>query len=54
MSKFPKMLREVIEEKKISVRCAVKAIGIDHGSLYRALKDDVNPEGKAFEKILNI
>ena len=52
MNKLPKMLRELIEQKgKTSVKPVAKAIGVDHGSLYRALKEGGNPEGKTIEKI---
>jgi hypothetical protein len=54
MLKISKMLKEVIEEKeKTSIRRIAKAIGVDHGSLYRALRDGGNPEGKTIEKILD-
>jgi len=54
MNKIPKMLRELIEQKgKTSVKLVAKAIGVDHGSLYRALKEGGNPEGKTIEKILD-
>ena len=48
------MLREIIEKKeKTTIRRVAKAIGVDHGSLYRGLKKGGNPEGKTIEKILN-
>ncbi len=54
MSKISKRLREVIEKKeKRSIKSVAKAIGVDHGSLYRALKDGGNPEGNTIEKILD-
>ena len=54
MLKISKMLREIIEEKeKTSIRRIAKAIKVDHGSLYRALKNGGNPEGKTIEKILD-
>ena len=54
MLKIAKMLREIIEEKeKTSIRRIAKAIEVDHGSLYRALRDGGNPEGKTIEKILD-
>ena len=54
MNKIPKMLRELIEQKgKTSVKRVAKAVGVDHGSLYRALKKAGNPEGKTIEKILD-
>jgi DNA-binding phage protein len=54
MTKIPKMLREIIEEKeRTSIRRVAQAIGLDHGSLYRALKPEGNPEGKTIERILD-
>ena len=54
MSKISRMLKEIIEKKeKTTIRKVAKAIGVDHGSLYRALKDGGNPEGKTIEKILD-
>lgn len=54
MNSIPKMLRELIEQKgKTSVKRVAKAIGVDHGSLYRALKEGANPEGKTIEKVLD-
>jgi len=39
LAKIPKILREIIEGKeKASIRRVAKAIAVDHGSLYRALK----------------
>ncbi len=49
-----KILREIIEQKeKTTIRRVAKAIGVDHGSLYRTLKDAGNPEGKTIQKILD-
>jgi DNA-binding phage protein len=54
MSKISRMLREIIEDKeRISIRRVAKAIGVDHGSLYRTLKNGGNPEGNTIEKILD-
>jgi DNA-binding phage protein len=54
MNKIPKVLTAVIEQKgKISVKRVAKAIGVDHGSLYRALKEGGNPAAKTIEKILD-
>lgn len=54
MSKISKMLREIIEKKeKKSIKSVAKAIGVDHGSLYRTLKDEGNPEAKTIEGILD-
>jgi len=51
---IPKMLRSLIEEKeKTTIKRVAKAIGVDHGSLYRTLKDGGNPEGKTIQKILD-
>jgi len=48
------MLRSLIEEKeKTTIKRVAKAIGVDHGSLYRTLKDGGNPEGKTIQKILD-
>jgi DNA-binding phage protein len=54
MSRTAKVLREIIENReKTSIRRVAKEIGVDHGSLYRALKDGGNPEGNTIEKILD-
>lgn len=54
MYKLQRMLREIIEGKeKTSIRRVAKAIGVDHGSLYRALKEGGNPEGRTIEKIVD-
>ena len=54
MAKIAGVLRDIIENKeKTSIRQVAKAIGVDHGSLYRALKDGGNPEGNTIEKILD-
>lgn len=54
MNTIPKMLKQLIEEKeKTSIRRVAESIGVDHGSLYRALSDSGNPERKTIEKILD-
>ena len=54
MSKIAAILREIIEEKaKTSIRRVARDIGVDHGSLYRALKDGGNPEANTIERILD-
>jgi DNA-binding phage protein len=54
MAKIAGILRDIIEKKeKTSIRKVAKAIGLDHGSLYRALKDGGNPEGNTIEKLLD-
>lgn len=48
------MLREIIEQGEgKSIKSVAKAIGVDHGSLYRTLKNGGNPEGNTIEKILD-
>lgn len=54
VSRLSKTLREIIEQKEgKSIKSVAKAIGVDHGSLYRTLKDGGNPEGNTIEKILD-
>jgi DNA-binding phage protein len=54
MGKISKMLRKIIEEReKTSIRRVAKEIGVDHGSLYRALKNGGNPEANTIENILD-
>lgn len=54
MSNISRILREIIEQREgKSIKSVAKAIGVDHGSLYRALKDGGNPEGNTIEKILD-
>jgi len=51
---IPKMLRSLIEEKeKTTIKRVAKTIGVDHGSLYRTLKNGGNPEAKTIQKILD-
>jgi DNA-binding phage protein len=53
MSRISKMLKGIIEKENLSNRGLAKAIGIDHASLSRSLKDDGNPESRTIEKILD-
>ena len=53
MSKISKMLKRIIEKEGISNRGLARAIGIDHASLSRSLKDEGNPESRTVEKILD-
>ena len=53
MSKISRMLKEIIEKKGGSIRGIARAIGIDHASLSRSLKDDGNPEAGTIEKLLD-
>lgn len=53
MSKISGMLKRIIEKEGLSIRGMARAIGIDHASLSRSLKDDGNPESRTVEKILD-
>jgi DNA-binding phage protein len=53
MSEISKMLKRIIEKESHSNRGLARAIGIDHASLSRSLKDDGNPESRTVEKILD-
>jgi DNA-binding phage protein len=53
MSTISKLLKTIIEKEKISHRALARAIGLDHASLSRSLRDDGNPESRTIEKILN-
>ncbi len=54
MSRLSKMLREIIEQREgKSIKSVAKAIGLDHGSLYRGLRNGGNPEANTIEKILD-
>ncbi len=54
MSRISKILREIIQQREgKSVKSVAKAIGVDHGSLYRTLKNGGNPEANTIEKILD-
>jgi len=54
MGRISRMLREIIEKReKTSIRRVAREIDVDHGSLYRALKNGGNPEGNTIEKILD-
>ncbi len=53
MSRISQILRTIIEKEKLSIRGVAQAVGIDHASLSRSLKDDGNPESRTIEKILD-
>lgn len=53
MGKISRMLKEIIEKEGVSIRGIARAIGIDHASLSRSLKDDGNPEARTIEKLLD-
>jgi len=50
--KITRLLRQVIKKEGVTIYRIAKAIGVDRGSLYRALRDEGNPEGRTIEKIL--
>ena len=47
------MLKIIIEKEGTSNRGLARAIGVDHASLSRSLKDNGNPESRTIEKILD-
>lgn len=47
------MLREIVEKEKVTNRGLARAIGVDHASLIRSLRNGGNPESKTIEKILH-
>ena len=53
MVRIPQMLKRIIEKEGLSIRGMARAVGIDHASLSRSLKDDGNPESRTIEKILD-
>jgi len=53
MSRISVMLKKLIDKETLSIRGIAKAIGIDHASLSRSLKDDGNPESRTIERILD-
>ncbi len=53
MSKTPRMLKDIIEKEECSIRGVARAVGIDHASLLRSLRDNGNPESRTIEKILD-
>jgi len=53
MSKASRMLKEIIEKKGVSIRSVARAVGVDHASLLRSLRDEGNPESRTVEKVLD-
>jgi DNA-binding phage protein len=53
MSKISRMLKEIIEKKGGSIRGIARAVGVDHASLLRSLRDGGNPESRTIEKVLD-
>jgi DNA-binding phage protein len=53
MSEISRMLKGIIEREGISIRGLARAIGVDHASLIRSLREGGNPESRTIEKILD-
>jgi DNA-binding phage protein len=53
MSKASRILKAIIEKEAYSIRGIARAVGIDHASLLRSLKDNGNPESRTIEKVLD-
>ena len=53
MSKISRMLKEIVEKEKVTIRGLARAIDVDHASLIRSLRDGGNPESRTIEKILD-
>jgi len=51
--KIPKMLRELMKKEGATLIGTARALGIDHASLLRSLKDTANPEARTIERILD-
>jgi DNA-binding phage protein len=52
MSKIQKTLRKIIKKEKLSIYRIAKAIGVDHGNLYRSLSNGSNLELNTMMKVL--
>ena len=48
-----KILKRIIEKEGTTPNAIAKAIGVDHASLYRSLRDGGNPEWKTIKKVLD-
>jgi transcriptional regulator with XRE-family HTH domain len=46
-------LREIIQKQGLAYRKIAQDLGLDHGNLYRSLKDDGNPEWNTVTKLLD-
>ena len=53
MYKIQKEIRRIIKKKKLTIYQVAKAIGVDHGNLYRSLADGSNLELNTMIKVLN-
>jgi len=52
MSKISKILKEIVQKEEVTIRGLARAVGIDHASLLRSLRENGNPESRTIEKIL--
>jgi len=52
MSKISRILKQILQKEGVTIRGLARAIGVDHASLIRSLRDDGNPESRTIEKIL--
>ena len=48
-----KLLKKIIERDGTTPNAIAKAIGVDHASLYRSLRNGGNPEWKTIKKVLD-
>jgi len=48
-----KILKTIIEKEGTTPNAIAKAIGVDHASLYRSLRNGGNPEWKTIKKVLD-
>jgi probable addiction module antidote protein len=48
-----KKLKKIIEKEGTTPNAIAKAIGVDHASLYRSLRNGGNPEWKTIKKVLD-
>jgi DNA-binding phage protein len=53
MSRISKILKEIVEREKVTIRGLARSINVDHASLIRSLRDGGNPESRTIEKILD-
>jgi len=47
------ILKKIIEREGTNPNAVAKAIGVDHASLYRSLRNEGNPEWKTIKKVLD-
>ncbi len=53
MVKISAMLKAIVEKERVTIRGLARAIGVDHASLIRSLRDTGNPESRTIEKVLD-